>query len=251
MVDNEVNKYITILTFTYSHEMVMARALLESHEIECSIQDELTTQVVPFYSNAIGGIKLQVQEGDLQKAIRLLIDAGYMDERDLQPEKPLFDIDKFTSKFPIVKKAGFEMRLLLVVISVIVVVASIVYFVTLPSAFERLTKNDWCLSKVTYKNKNYLPQTNNILKITGMGFCDESITFKKNGTVTLPGFQSPMVRGNWRLEDDLLHISSEDTFAFVYNGIYHIDFNNATLELKSSHTRLYCHVEEIQLNLPF
>src|SRR4051812_2015968 len=43
---------VTIKTFSYSTELAVIRARLESEGIECFVKDELTAQVNPFYSNA-------------------------------------------------------------------------------------------------------------------------------------------------------------------------------------------------------
>ena len=66
------DKLITVLTVTYPHELAIIRGRLESEGIECFVQDELTVQVNPFYSNAIGGIKLQVRESNYDKAVEIL-----------------------------------------------------------------------------------------------------------------------------------------------------------------------------------
>ena len=70
-------RYITVLTFSYLHELAIVRGRLEAEGIECVVKDELTTQIQPFLTNVIGGIKLQVKESDLQSAITVLKDVGY------------------------------------------------------------------------------------------------------------------------------------------------------------------------------
>lgn len=83
----KTNNFITVLTFTYPYEVAVIRGRLESEGIECFVQDELTVQVNPFYSNAIGGIKLQVRESDLERTIEILKETGYIKDEDLQPSK--------------------------------------------------------------------------------------------------------------------------------------------------------------------
>ncbi|WP_430812976.1 MULTISPECIES: DUF2007 domain-containing protein [unclassified Carboxylicivirga] len=70
----------TIITFTQPHDAHFAKGLLESEGIETIIRDELTAQVNNFYSNAIGGVKLDVKESDLQNATSILIEGGYIKE---------------------------------------------------------------------------------------------------------------------------------------------------------------------------
>jgi hypothetical protein len=102
------NDYITVLTFTYSYEVAIVRGRLEAEGIECFVQDELTVQTLPFYSNAIGGIKLQVKESDLQQTVAILKDSGYLTEEDLQPSKGLLLLNRFLSKIPIINKWLYE-----------------------------------------------------------------------------------------------------------------------------------------------
>lgn len=73
-------KLVTIATYTFPHEMAVSRSRLEASGIECFVQDELTAQVNNFYSNAIGGVKLQVKEEDAEAAVQLL---KKMDEPNL------------------------------------------------------------------------------------------------------------------------------------------------------------------------
>jgi hypothetical protein len=75
-MDNE--KLITIFTFEFAHEAPIVKGKLESEGILCFLKDELTAQVVPFYSNAIGGVKLQVIESDAPQAIEVLKESGYI-----------------------------------------------------------------------------------------------------------------------------------------------------------------------------
>ncbi|MEX0315687.1 MAG: hypothetical protein AB3N18_16035 [Allomuricauda sp.] len=65
---------ITIATYTFPHEVFVDRSKLEAFGIECFVKDELTIQVHNFYSNALGGIKLQVQSKDVEKAKEILGD---------------------------------------------------------------------------------------------------------------------------------------------------------------------------------
>ncbi|MDR0713783.1 MAG: DUF2007 domain-containing protein [Bacteroidales bacterium] len=68
----DANPFITVQTFTYPMQAAIIRGRLESEGIECFVRDELTVQVHPFYSNAIGGVKLQVRKNDLEQAVEIL-----------------------------------------------------------------------------------------------------------------------------------------------------------------------------------
>lgn len=237
------SELVTVMTFNHSHEMLSVRALLETRGIECFTRDELTAQTATHYAFAVGGIKLLVRQQDAEQALRLLIDAGYLSEKALEPSKPAFDIDKFTSKYPIFKKKSFRIILFVSLILFIGGIAVIVYRVSLPSALEVLTKNKWCLSNVVYKYDDYKHQTDRADYFTG-GSYDGCITFYRDGTIILPGFNSNDVKGKWQLVDDQLHIAVTDTFDFVYNGVYEVDFDNEFLDLTSEKTILNCYVRD-------
>ena len=110
-----MNNWITILTFTYPHEAHLAKAKLESEGIETIIKDELTAQVNNFYSNAIGGVKLLVQENDSERAFQILKESGYIKEQVESENKLLLKLDKLTSKFPFIGKSILELRLIVFV----------------------------------------------------------------------------------------------------------------------------------------
>jgi hypothetical protein len=77
--------FVTVAVFTHPHEMVVHRAVLENEGIECFAKDEHFVSVNPFYSNAVGGVKLQVHEGDAERARELLIGSGALDTPEVAP----------------------------------------------------------------------------------------------------------------------------------------------------------------------
>jgi len=70
----------TVITFTQPHEAHIAKGVLESVGIVSIVRDDLTAQVNNFYSNAIGGVKVDIKESDLDKGITTLRNAGYIIE---------------------------------------------------------------------------------------------------------------------------------------------------------------------------
>ena len=74
------DRLVTAIRFVYPNELGVPRSLLESEGIECFVRDEFTTSVQPFYSNAIGGIKLQVRESDAQRAMKILHEGGFIQD---------------------------------------------------------------------------------------------------------------------------------------------------------------------------
>lgn len=62
----------TLKIYQYSHEAHIDLSLLESEEIQAFLKDENMASINPIYSNAIGGIKLQVREEDYEKALEII-----------------------------------------------------------------------------------------------------------------------------------------------------------------------------------
>jgi uncharacterized protein YjbK len=90
---------ITIITFTLPQDAHFAKAFLESENIETFIKDELTVQVNNFYSNAIGGVKLQVKESDYEKGILVLKEGGYINtENTVETEIEIIHLNETTNK---------------------------------------------------------------------------------------------------------------------------------------------------------
>lgn len=98
-----MSEFITVKISLYPADLAIAKTYLEDNDVFCFIKDEFITQVHPFYSNAVGGAKLQVPEEDAEKAIHLLIDGGFTKKEDY--EQPIYSkhlikfVDKLESIF--------------------------------------------------------------------------------------------------------------------------------------------------------
>jgi len=73
-------KIVTIRSYSFHNESLIDKAKLESAGIPCMLVDENTILVQPFYSNAIGGIKLQVNESDVEQALQVLTDSPEIED---------------------------------------------------------------------------------------------------------------------------------------------------------------------------
>ena len=63
---------VTIATFHSQPEFLLARARLESADIECFAQDENMLRIGGWHSHILGGIRLQVWESDAEDALAIL-----------------------------------------------------------------------------------------------------------------------------------------------------------------------------------
>ncbi len=76
-----MSNFITVKASDIYNDVSIAKSYLEDRGIFCILKDELTNQVHPY---AIGGVKLQVSEGDVQEAINLLIEGGFSRKEDFE-----------------------------------------------------------------------------------------------------------------------------------------------------------------------
>ena len=67
---------ITVATFSKPEEAHMLRLRLEAGGVPAYIQDENMVQTDWLYSNAIGGVRVQIDEKDVERAKEILQDPG-------------------------------------------------------------------------------------------------------------------------------------------------------------------------------
>lgn len=111
-----------LATFTYPADLLVARSLLESMEIECNIKDEMTVQVHNFYSNALGGIKLEVPTEKYDVGKSLLMERGF--EYYLLDYKPeLLPTEEASGKFSLITALKKSIRFVVLGFIVLLIIA--------------------------------------------------------------------------------------------------------------------------------
>ncbi len=61
-----------IATFNFSHEIIVIKHRLEQDGIAYFFENEVTLGIAPFYTTALGGIKLKVHPNDFEKVQKIL-----------------------------------------------------------------------------------------------------------------------------------------------------------------------------------
>ena len=92
-----MNQLITVRTFSSSIDSEMVRSYLESLGVKCYIKNESINKA--YIPSVAGGVMLQVEEEDLETAIELLKDGGYLSDKDLEPSSEYKFIEKILNKF--------------------------------------------------------------------------------------------------------------------------------------------------------
>lgn len=85
---------------------------LESEGIESFILDEFTVDMNPLFSNAIGGVRLQVREEDVERAKELIDEYNhkpYLDKEGKEIKCPACESTRLFGDFNSMKNAGSVM----------------------------------------------------------------------------------------------------------------------------------------------
>lgn len=79
--------FITLTTYTYPHdaELTALKALLDDHQVRYYVMDDHFLGVVPFDTQAIGGVKVRVISSQWGRANQLLQRLKQERPRELQP----------------------------------------------------------------------------------------------------------------------------------------------------------------------
>jgi len=67
---------VTVATFSAPYEAQLAKGLLETNGIQAFVADEYTVGINWLYSNAVGGVRLQVAETEAEQAMKFLAREG-------------------------------------------------------------------------------------------------------------------------------------------------------------------------------
>ncbi len=238
-------RLVTLLTFSTAFEASYTVGLLESNGIACFLKDSLAIQVSK-HSGAMGGVKLQIFETDTEKALAVLNENGYLTPRvEQEPSALQKAFDKSTSNIPLLKKLSVEHRLYVLLAITVVTITSTILYLLIPSTYDRLVADSWCVSHIEYDGKTYTPHTTGIA-LTIPGVCTESLSFDENSIVQLPGINTPGAQGTWHITENNFVCMQVDTLSYVYNKCYEATFSGSgnSLVLKSNTTVIHCYVKQ-------
>jgi hypothetical protein len=234
--------------------MWVIRTRLQAEGIECFAQDELTVQSNNLYSVTIGGVKLQVQEHDVVRAVEILREGGYLQDEPIKSDL-LSRLDSATSGIPVLKSFDVRYRVVTIAIILTILTTILLYFIIRPTSAELLTSGNWCVDRVDFNGKTVGPNTTGIrLTLTDMngnGPCTEQMTFSNEHTLDLPGINSYDVRGYWELDDNGNLVIGTDSTNVVYAGTYAIiHISKSDLTISSKTTMIYAHKDNFYFDNP-
>lgn len=226
------------MTFVFPTELAVVKSKLESEAIECRILDEHTVQVHNFLSQAIGGVRLQVEESNLERAKVILKENGLIDNGK-EPKQS--KIEKKISDPKIQKIIKISITSLVFITIVLGSSAFIYRYLNSPTDLELLTERNWCIDYIVYQNQEYVPSTiSEKVQIRLVIECFEKLDFQANGYVQFPGFNTSRINGNWELENNLISISQVDTLDFLLERQFKYKITQSELILNSDSLIVYC-----------
>ncbi len=118
----------TIAVFDFPHEIVLLRSRLEDAQIPHFFKDEFAVQTS--YALAVGGIKLQVADEDVDEVYGIMQEVGLSD-RLPQPHQPDFfeQLSLMTAEVPVLRNIAPEARWLVLLSACMVPTLLVLFFV--------------------------------------------------------------------------------------------------------------------------
>lgn len=230
-------RWVTIGTFPFGMDTVYIEHELAAHGIAYKKLDETTIQVVPHLSQALGGVRLQVAPRDVDRALKILSDAGV----EIEPEQPgsslLLAFDKWTEKVPVIRSVPLGWRFLLVFAVVVSLLGCGVYLLFAPSLSEQLVARHWCAHAVDHNGSSLQIGTDGHWRII-MSQCPERVVFSTNGTVQFPGIGTPEVNASWEVVGRRIRVYDADTLREVYEGEYAVVVDDFRMVMRSATTSI-------------
>ncbi len=122
-------KWITIFETLNLSEMTLIRQALENEGIEVNLLNEKTLQLSSVYALGNHGAEVQVREKDVEKAVLILTQSGFVlphQEGKTNQFSLLNKLVNFTDSIPFLKDVQREIRMVFALFLLLVLVISII-----------------------------------------------------------------------------------------------------------------------------
>ena len=235
--------YIRLIEIMHSQELAMVKLALSETGIRYRTFFENTLSIADVYALGNSGVIIEVLEEDYIRAKEVLFEIGI--ELDYDAQEDRFEIvnkiENITASIPIVGRLVLGYRVLLVMVIPVIIIGLIFILNSLRIVKSDLAGNIWCVEEIVHKGVQLQPNTTSGAVVLGLNEkCIEDIYFRKSGMISLPGFDSYGVRGNWGFKTKAIIVISEaGEFKEIYEGEYAIKTNwSGTMELVSKNTTI-------------
>jgi hypothetical protein len=67
-----MSRFVELVSYQEIYKAYLVKSYLDENGITCFVKDENITAAHPFYSQAVGGVKVMVPEDEMEEALELL-----------------------------------------------------------------------------------------------------------------------------------------------------------------------------------
>lgn len=234
-----MDEFVTIAEFTWPTDTIVPRGLLEDAGIEIHLKDELTVQVYNLYSQAVGGVKVQVRAADAEQARTILREAGFLKEGPAEDPAIWMELDRITRDIPLLGRIELLAARLLVLVAIVLVIVIVPIAISAqPTLKERVTAYDWYVQRVQYNGNDLKVRSTDLF--VAFSDCPEQLSFGKNGAAVLPGFGSDRQSVTWTIQDGALLFEELMAHEAVYGEPFAVAVDKDHLTLRSVTTTIFC-----------
>lgn len=239
--------FITIATFPDYFKAAPAKSLLENEGIICYLKDEHQVTMLPAYGNMIGGIKLDIDTREFNRARQILLDHGYT------------VIDYKERNKPVSYKKSFPLFIAAILATVIFIWITVPFDGEIDTAsissnydklkLESLITGEWCVTVI--KHNDSILSLKTITAKKSKNQCNESLIMSNNHMI-LPGFNTAPIQASYIHNDTgkTMLILNSGMFEDVYCGEYNIEEKFNQLILTSQKTTIYCVRPSLDVETP-
>jgi len=112
----------TIASFVQTHEAYVCAGVLRENGIDSFIKNELTTQTLSMISDQLGGVQLQVDLENVERATQLLLDNELIDDPSARSNEENFLLSEYTSKIPLISRLPIQFQMVASFMFLIVII---------------------------------------------------------------------------------------------------------------------------------
>ena len=100
----------TIASFVQPHEAYVCAGVLRENGIDSFIKNELTTQTLSMISDQLGGVQLQVDLENVERATQILLENELIENPTAQSTGEDFLFAEYTLKIPLINKLPIQFQ---------------------------------------------------------------------------------------------------------------------------------------------
>lgn len=211
--------------FTNAH---LIKSFLEFDDIEVQLLDELTAQTGALYVAASGGVRIQVQESDIPKALAILKDKGYGNP-DVDKSNQLFNaLGTFTKKIPFLKKMRIEVAVFTLAAILFSIILAIIFVLTRESTEDVIANKRWQVVEIKHNNQIIKRDfSNSILIVSG----PDKISFKEDYSILLSDYGQGSTEAKWKVDGDKITFKPYSRSS-IHSSQEHIFFQTFKISMK-------------------